>query len=51
MQEQNPIDIILKLVLKGEIDPWNIDITVLAEKYLEEVKKCTFRIFKLYQKS
>ena len=39
MQEQNPIDIILKLVLKGEIDPWNIDITVLAEKYLEEVKK------------
>ena len=39
MQEQNPIDIILKLVLKGEIDPWNIDISVLAEKYLEEIKK------------
>ncbi len=36
--DQNPIDIIIKLVMKGEIDPWNIDISILAEKYLEEVK-------------
>ncbi|WP_299229566.1 segregation/condensation protein A [Sulfurihydrogenibium sp.] len=50
MQEQNPIDIILKLVLKGEIDPWNIDITVLAEKYLEEVKKMYIPVFQTVSK-
>jgi len=50
MQEQNPIDIILKLVLKGEIDPWNIDITVLAEKYLEEVKKMNIPDFQTVSK-
>ncbi|HEV09182.1 MAG: segregation/condensation protein A [Sulfurihydrogenibium sp.] len=38
MENQNPIDIILKLVVKGEIDPWNIDITVLADKFLNEIK-------------
>ncbi len=36
--DQNPIDIIIKLVIKGEIDPWNIDINVLAEKYIKEIK-------------
>lgn len=36
--DQNPIDIIIKLVIKGEIDPWNIDISILAEKYIEEIK-------------
>ncbi|WP_297889849.1 segregation/condensation protein A [Sulfurihydrogenibium sp.] len=35
---ENPVDIILKLVIKGEIDPWNIDIRVLADKFLEEIK-------------
>jgi segregation and condensation protein A len=38
MENQNPIDIILKLVVKGEIDPWNIDIRVLADKFLNEIK-------------
>lgn len=36
--DQNPIDITIKLVIKGEIDPWNIDISILAEKYIEEIK-------------
>ena len=38
METKNPLDVILKLVLKGEIDPWNIDITVLADKFLQEIK-------------
>ncbi|MCX7738648.1 MAG: segregation/condensation protein A [Hydrogenothermaceae bacterium] len=38
MEERSPIDIVLKLVAEGEIDPWNIDITVLADKFIQEIK-------------
>lgn len=38
MEERNPIDIVLKLVAEGEIDPWNIDIAVLADKFIQEIK-------------
>lgn len=38
MEERNPLDIVLKLVAAGELDPWNIDITVLADKFLQEIK-------------
>ena len=34
-----PFNIILKLVIKGEIDPWKVDIVELADKYLLEIKK------------
>lgn len=38
MEEKNPFDIVMKLVAEGEIDPWNIDITILADKFLQELK-------------
>lgn len=38
MEERNPLDIVLKLVASGELDPWNIDITILADKFLQEIK-------------
>jgi len=37
--EKHPFDIVLKLVINGEIDPWNVDIVDLADKYLKEIKK------------
>jgi len=37
--EKHPFDIILKLLINGEIEPWNVDIVELADKYLEEIKK------------
>jgi segregation and condensation protein A len=36
--EKNPFDIVLKLVINGEIKPWKVDIVELADKYLKEVK-------------
>ncbi len=36
---KNPFDIVLKLVINGEIQPWKVDIVELADKYLQEVKK------------
>ncbi len=36
--EKHPFDIVLKLVINGEIDPWNVDIVELADKYLQEIK-------------
>ncbi|MEZ0323287.1 MAG: segregation/condensation protein A [Hydrogenothermaceae bacterium] len=38
MEEKNPFDIVLRLVAQGEIDPWNIDITILADKFLQEIR-------------
>ncbi|WP_457642589.1 segregation/condensation protein A [Persephonella sp.] len=38
-QEKHPFDIVLKLMINGEIDPWNVDIVDLADKYLAEIKK------------
>jgi len=37
-KEKNPFDIVLKLVINGEIKPWKVDIVDLADKYLKEVK-------------
>ncbi|NPA13189.1 MAG: segregation/condensation protein A [Aquificae bacterium] len=37
-QEKHPFDIVLKLVINGEIDPWKVDIVELADKYLQEIK-------------
>ncbi|MDQ7056236.1 MAG: segregation/condensation protein A [Persephonella sp.] len=37
--EKHPFDIVLKLLINGEIDPWNVDIVELADKYLQEIKK------------
>src|SRR3989338_2157700 len=31
--------ILLDLVKTGEIDPWNVDISILANKYLDIVRK------------
>jgi len=38
-KEKHPFDIVLKLIINGEIDPWNVDIVELADKYLQEIKK------------
>ncbi|ACO04222.1 MAG TPA: chromosome segregation protein ScpA [Persephonella sp.] len=37
-REKHPFDIVLKLMINGEIDPWNVDIVELADKYLNEIK-------------
>jgi len=38
VEKKHPIDIIVKLVMNGEVDPWNVDIVDLADKYLMEIK-------------
>ncbi len=38
-EEKHPFDIVLKLMINGEIDPWNVDIVDLADRYLKEIKK------------
>ncbi len=37
-KEKHPFDIVLKLIINGEIDPWNVDIVELADKYMQEIK-------------
>ncbi|MHC1605096.1 MAG: segregation/condensation protein A [Candidatus Methanofastidiosia archaeon] len=37
--EIGPIDMLMGLVISREIDPWNIDIVELTNKYLERIKK------------
>ncbi len=37
-KDKNPFDIVLRLVINGEIQPWKVDIVDLADKYLKEVK-------------
>ncbi|ASJ11011.1 chromosome segregation protein ScpA [Thermococcus sp. P6] len=34
-----PVDILLQLVKMGRVDPWNIDIVDLTEKYLERLRE------------
>lgn len=36
--EVHPIDMLIDLVLQGEMDPWDIDIANLAQRFLEEVR-------------
>ncbi len=37
-KEKHPFDIVLKLIINGKIDPWNVDIVELADRYLQEIK-------------
>ncbi|WP_042701300.1 segregation and condensation protein A [Thermococcus sp. PK] len=38
-EEITPIDILLQLVTMGKVDPWNIDIVDLTEKYIERIRE------------
>ena len=42
-----PFSIVLKLVMNGEIDPWNVDIVELADKYINEIKNLDIPDFKV----
>lgn len=37
--ELDPIDMLVDLVLRDEMDPWDIDIVSLANRFLEEVRR------------
>ncbi|HPR40987.1 MAG TPA: ScpA family protein [Candidatus Methanofastidiosa archaeon] len=37
--EIGPIDMLMGLVISKEIDPWNIDIVELTNKYMERIRK------------
>lgn len=37
--EIHPIDMLVDLVLRDEMDPWDIDIVSLANRFLEEVRR------------
>ena len=37
--EIGPIDVLMDLVLSREIDPWDIDIIDLTNKFLERIRK------------
>ncbi len=36
--EIHPVDMLVDLVIQGEMDPWDIDIASLAQRFLEEVR-------------
>ncbi len=36
--EIHPIDMLVDLVIQGEMDPWDIDIARLAQRFVEEVR-------------
>ncbi|NJE41700.1 ScpA family protein [Thermococcus sp. GR6] len=38
-EEITPVDILLQLVQMGKVDPWNIDIVDLTEKYIERLRE------------
>ncbi|MBO8174425.1 MAG: segregation/condensation protein A [Thermococcus sp.] len=38
-EEITPIHILLQLVTMGKVDPWNIDIVDLTEKYIERLRE------------
>ncbi|ASI98983.1 segregation and condensation protein A [Thermococcus celer] len=38
-EEVTPVDILLQLVTMGKVDPWNIDIVDLTEKYIERLRE------------
>ncbi|AIF69619.1 chromosome segregation protein ScpA [Palaeococcus pacificus DY20341] len=38
-EEITPVDILLQLVMMGKVDPWNIDIADLTEKYIERLRE------------
>lgn len=37
--EEEPIEILVSLAEKGEIDPWNIDIVEVTDRFLQELEK------------
>ncbi|HII60759.1 segregation and condensation protein A [Pyrococcus horikoshii] len=39
MEEITPVDILLQLVKMGKVDPWNIDIVDLTEKYIKMLRE------------
>ena len=39
------IGILVEMAKSGKIDPWNIDIVDVTEKYLQKMIKCYQRIF------
>jgi segregation and condensation protein A len=44
---EEPIEILVNLAKNGEIDPWNIDIVELTDKFLkhvEELEKMDLRV-------
>ncbi|MCX9025206.1 MAG: segregation/condensation protein A, partial [Candidatus Methanoperedens sp.] len=44
---EEPIEILVNLAKNGEIDPWNIDIVKLTDKFLkhvEELEKMDLRV-------
>ena len=44
---EEPIEILVNLARNGEIDPWNIDIVELTDKFLkrvEELEKMDLRV-------
>ncbi len=49
--EKHPFDIVLKLMINGEIDPWNVDIVELADKYLNEIKQMNIPDLRLASKA
>ncbi len=50
-EEKHPFDIVLKLMINGEIDPWNVDIVELADKYLQEIKRMNIPDLRLAAKA
>jgi len=38
-EEITPVDILLQLVMMGKVDPWNIDIADITEKYIERLRE------------
>ncbi|KYK35492.1 MAG: segregation/condensation protein A [Theionarchaea archaeon] len=37
--EIGPIDMLMSLVFSREVDPWNIDIVEMTDKYLEQIRR------------
>ncbi len=39
MELEDPIEIILEMARKGEIDPWNIDVVDITDRFLQKLEK------------
>jgi segregation and condensation protein A len=37
---EDPVEILVRLAERGEIDPWNIDIIEVTDRFLSELEKC-----------
>jgi len=36
---EEPVEILVKLAKEGEIDPWNIDIVEITDRFLQQIEK------------